>query len=88
MGLRGPHANPIVRWRKLRERQRKHRCRHCRRLFSGRRSDAKFCGDSCKSLAYLRRRAQADAGNAPASVAAINKNTASIHKASEPRRLT
>lgn len=59
MGLRGLGANPLTRWQRLAERQRKHRCRYCHRLFSGRRSDAKFCGDSCKTLAYLQRRAQA-----------------------------
>jgi hypothetical protein len=34
-------------------------------LFSGKRTDAKYCSDGCKSLAYLRRRAQANASNAP-----------------------
>jgi len=56
LGLRGLGANRLTRWRRLAERQRKHSCRYCKRLFSGRRSDAKFCGDSCKSLDYLRRR--------------------------------
>jgi hypothetical protein len=48
LGLRGLNSNPLFRWRRLAERQRKHRCRYCHRLFSGKRADkpALACWDN------------------------------------------
>jgi hypothetical protein len=54
VGLRGLHAVPLSRWIPV-EAKPMPRCRHCGRYFTHRRSDAKYCCDSHKVLACLKR---------------------------------
>ena len=56
MGLRGPHAFPMVSyWRPPPKPPRKRRCARCNELFSPRRHDAKFCSNKCKTAIYRMR---------------------------------
>ena len=53
MGLRGPHAVPLVSmWRPPPKPARKRRCARCDQLFSPKRHDARYCSSGCRSAIY------------------------------------
>jgi hypothetical protein len=53
LGLRGPHAVPLVSlWRTPPKPARKRRCRRCDKLFSPKRHDAVFCSGKCRIAIY------------------------------------
>jgi hypothetical protein len=53
LGLRGPHAVPLVSlWRTPPKPPRKRRCRRCDKLFSPKRRDAVFCSGECRTAIY------------------------------------
>jgi hypothetical protein len=56
LGLRGPHAFPMVSyWRPRPKPPPKRRCARCDRLFKPRRHDAKFCSHRCRTAIYRKR---------------------------------
>jgi hypothetical protein len=56
LGLRGPHAVPLVSlWRVPPKPPRKRRCRRCNELFSPKRRDAVFCSGECRTAIYRMR---------------------------------
>ena len=55
MGMRGPHAVPLVSMRRARMPPKpplKRRCFRCNKLFTPKRCDAKFCSGKCRIAIY------------------------------------
>ena len=53
MGLRGPHAVPLVSmWRTPPKPPLKRRCRRCDKLFKPKRHDAVYCSGQCRIAIY------------------------------------
>jgi hypothetical protein len=56
LGLRGPHAVPLVSlWRTPPKPPRKRRCRRCNELFTPARHDAVYCSGECRTAVYRTR---------------------------------
>ena len=56
MGMRGPHAVPLVfLWRPPPKPLRKRRCARCDQLFKPKRRDAVYCSGECRTAVYRMR---------------------------------